>query len=388
MFFINIYIANHYMADIFGEYQFYMTLFMFLLAFSQMGTMQSFTVFAPKVKNSIKLIFATLILRIIGYTVVALLLLLLFFILNLPNIAFVFLLLYIPLTINLASILDYYQKIEIDVKYNFMFDASLFSALTFLVIENNMSILYIVFARFISKSFAEYMKYRYISSDIGNLKFSKKYLVWMYIKSRIFIFNRIIVELYAKSEVLLLGLLATHKDVGLYTVAFTIYSAILMGEGLLARKLFPKLTKAFHNDIEAKKILNLSILYKSAYFLTAILITYFILNKLIFTYLYNPDEYARSGNVLNFMLVGLVSHIFANNTNYLLMLKDKYLYIKRFSIGLVLNIFLGYIFFYFYDLEGYTLAIQMVKIIMVMYSVYISYNYLNKRLNKDTINGN
>lgn len=253
MFFINIYIANYYLADIFGEYQFYMTLFMFLLAFSQMGTMQSFIVFAPKVQNSIRLIFATLFLRMIGYSIVTIFLFILFLFLNLPNIAFVFLLLFIPLTINLASILDYYHKTIIDVKYNFIFDGILFSTFTLIIIYYEMPITYIILARFLSKSLAEFMKYKYISNQIGNLIFSKKYLVWMYAKSKVFILNRMIVELYARSEILLLGLLATHKEVGLYSIAFTIYSAILMGEGLLARKLFPKLTKVFHNDVEAKK---------------------------------------------------------------------------------------------------------------------------------------
>ncbi len=379
-FFINIHIANYYLSDIFGEYQFYNTLFVLFVSVSQMGTLQSFVVLAPKISNKIKLIFATLILRIIGYSLLTILLLIVFWLMRLPNIAYIFLLLLIPLTISLSSILDYYKKINIDVKYNFFFDGLLFATLTILIIQSELSIIYIVIARFISKSISELMKYKYIINNIGVFVFSKKYLIWMFIKSKVFIANRLIVELYARSDILLLGFIANKNEVGIYAVSLAIYNGLLMGEGLLARKLFPQLTKVFKDDKKVKEILMISILYKSIYFITVILFTYFFLNNIIFTYLYNPEEYMRSSIVLDFMLIGLFSHIFANNTNYLLMLKDNYLYIKRFTIGFVLNIILGIIFYEIYNLEGYTVAIQIVKIVMVSYSVYISYQYLNNKI--------
>jgi O-antigen/teichoic acid export membrane protein len=380
LFFINIYIANHYLAEIFGEYQFYTTLFLFLLALSQMGTKQSFIVLAPKVPNNIKLIYATLVLRLIGVSLLIIVLLFLFYILDVPNIAYVFLFLFIPQTMNFANILDYYKETIVDVKYNFYFDSLLFAVLVAILIELDYSILTIVFAKFISKSIAEFMKYRFIIKTFGKLVFSKKYLIWMYVKSKIFILNRIIVELYAKSEILLLGLIASKKELGLYAVAFTVYEAILIGEGLLARKLFPKLTKVYKDNLRVKNVLTLSIFYKTLYFLPAIAATFFIFNNIIFTYIYNPLEYSQSSVILDLMLIGIFSHIFANNTNYLLMMDDKTLYLKRFAVGLVLNLLLGYTFYQLYSLEGYTVAIQFVKVMMVMYSVFISYQFLNKEL--------
>jgi O-antigen/teichoic acid export membrane protein len=178
----------------------------------------------------------------------------------------------------------------------------------------------------------------------------------------------------------MLGLIATKKEVGLYVVAYSIYSALLVGEGLLARKLFPKLTKAFHDNNEVKKVLIMSIIYKSLYFITAIIITYYLLNNIIFTYLYTAEEFNKSSIILDFMLIGLISHIFANNTNYLLMLENKYLYMSRFSVGLLLNIILGCSFYYLYNLEGYTIAIQSVKLIMITYSIYVSFYYLQRKI--------
>jgi O-antigen/teichoic acid export membrane protein len=380
VFFTNIYIANYYLADIFGEYQFYNTLFILFISVSQVGTLQSFTVLAPKISGNIKLIFATLILRVLGYLLVTLLLLVIFWFIKAPNIVYVFLLLFIPLTINLSTILDYYRKMNIDVKYNFVYDGILFSILVIYIIQLDLSIIYIVLARFLSKTISELMKYRYIVKNIGAFTYSRRYLIWMFIKSKVFIVNRIIVELYARSDILLLGLISTKKEVGIYAVSLALYNGLLMGEGLLARKLFPQLTKVFKDDKKVKKVLLLSIIYKGIYFVTIMLVTYYFLNNIIFTYLYNPEEYIKSSIILDIMLIGLFSHIFANNTNYLLMLKDKYLYIKRFSIGLFLNIILGMIFYNIYSLEGYTFAIQIVKIVMVSYSVYVSYKYLNKSI--------
>jgi|SaaInl8_200m_RNA_FD_contig_123_20420_length_6847_multi_10_in_1_out_2_8 O-antigen/teichoic acid export membrane protein len=385
IFFLNIYIANYYLAEIFGEYQFYNTLLVLLIALSQMGTMQSFTVFAPKLKNSIKLVYATLLLRIIGYSIITLITFIIFLILDLSTLAFVFLLLFIPLTINLSSILDFYNKTIIDVKFNLIFDAVLFSIISLILIKMDLSIAYIVIARFFTKSIAEFLKYNYIVKYIGKTKISKKYVIWMYNKSKVFILNRIIVEMYARSDILLLGIFGTKKQVGLYAVALAIYNGIVMGEALMARKLFPKLTKAFNNFKETKRVITISILYKTVYFLSAIIITLLLLNDIVFTYLYVNNEYSQSSIILNIMLIGLFSHIFANNTNYLLMLKDKFLYIKRFLIGLVLNIILGYYFYQKFDLEGFTLAIQIVKIVMVSYSVYLSYSYINKKIREVNI---
>lgn len=384
VFYTNILVANHYLAELYGQYQFFTNLIIFLLSVSQVGTTQSFIVFASKKINRGKLITSSYILRFLGFLAVALCMAVFFFFTHQPLLAYLFVLYLLPQTVNIAPVLDFYKKSYVDTKYNFMFDVIPSLITTFICINLGFSIEVLVISRILTKTISEIFKLQYIRKNFSKLQYSWRYLKWLFKKSLIFIVNRFLVNFYSRSELLLLGFLTSGSLLGVYAAACSVSGAILMITGLMDRQLFPKQSQAFGNYEKTKNALVQSALIKSLYIIPVMILTYTFGSKIIFTMIFDKSEYFQSMYILNIMTIGYIANIFTNNTNLMLMKKDQGSYIKRFSLGIVLNIVLGYVFYLKFSIYGFAIAIVLVKLLTILYSITVSSKMLAELKDKES----
>lgn len=381
LFYVSTVIANHYLAETFGEYQYFVSLFSFLLSFSQMGTIQGFLVIAPRVPNQMKILAASLIVRGMAFIIVALLTFVVFMYLKIGIMGYLFIFVFFPLTMSLSEVFDYLDITQREVKYDMMFESTTFLSMVLLCVKTGQSIELVVIARFISKFLTEYMKFRYLKNNYNFSLPSFKYIVWFMRRCRAFLVNRIILDVYAKSEILFLGYIATKKELGVYSAATVIFSAMITGESLISRRLVPKLTKAYSDVVYIRKILIDSILIKMLYYVPAVAVALAV-SGYAFPFIYRSGEYAKSEIIFLIMLIGVVSQVFSNHTIFLLMNSRK-LYFIRFLFGALMNCFLGYLFYIKFSIEGYAASIQLVKLLMVAFSVFLTYYMLNRMIREE-----
>ncbi len=365
-------VARIYLSEAYGQYSYFMGLSVLFATMAQFGTSQSFIALAGQRVDVKRLIIPFYMVRVAGFASVTVLAAIVFLLFAPHPLAYISLLLVLPLSVNAHPIFDYYGMTMEDVKINVLYDTLLFLIIFIFLVPFKARIEHIVLAKALTRLFAEVVKYVQIRVKIGIKGYSKRYFKWYLSRSKMFFVSRLILEAYARSEILLLGLFAPKAELGVYSAAQAFVEAAIFFNALLARVLFARLSQASSNYRKCRAVLLQSIRLNALFLLPIVLATWGFGSHFIYTYLLPDPSYHRSAVMLDILIVALVPAIFVNNTNLLLFSSKKSDYVSVHLIGLILNILIACPGYWLFSIEGYAVAIQAGRIICILCSLCMS----------------
>lgn len=239
-----------------------------------------------------------------------------------------------------------YQASIVSTVFNFTLIAILIASL--LVFKNLLVIFIVVFILY--NIYSVYNMYL-IKQELGYLKLSFDYKMWLRIlkKSYVFVLIAFFAGLYFKLDVVLLQILKSEKEVGIYSAGYKFFEALIFfasSYNFTAIPILAKIAKS-SNEMFVKKI------KKDAFFLLILGIlvsgTVFIISPLILPFVlknYSSDILAVLRIVIFTLPFILVSSVFFNA---LYILKKTYIVVILFIFQTVFNLVLNLIFIPIYS---------------------------------------
>ena len=179
-------------------------------------------------------------------------------------------------------------------------------------------------------------------------------------------------------DLLMISLLGTAKDVGVYGVAFRIAEQVMMLRNFTAAAFFPIFIKRFHRGkMKGKRLIRISLIFLIFVFAAAFLASIFV-EKLLPT-IFGP-EYQASAHILSILIFyvafGWASMPFsmaAQSTH-----NEKYVLIIR-SIMAGLNVVLNYVFFLRFGLMGIAYSTLVAFSVGAVLEYLISYRVMKRQ---------
>ena len=186
------------------------------------------------------------------------------------------------------------------------------------------------------------------------------------------------VFLRTKIDIVMISILGTPRDVGIYGVPFNIVQTVLILRNILAVAFYPIFVKYFHNKRgDWRKIVKYSLLLGISILIIALIGSIFSIQ--IITILFG-DEYFESGVILS-VLIFYIAFAFFNIpfSNTLQATHNEKNLLKITWIGPSLNIILNYFLFNIYGLIGIAYSTLIVTIIMLFITINYSWILLKKQ---------
>ncbi|UCC38810.1 MAG: flippase [Candidatus Aminicenantes bacterium] len=220
---------------------------------------------------------------------------------------------------------------------------------------------------------------------IVNFLYSKRYIRFKFninpriaspILKSMFIFTLIkfINVLAVKIDILMISLLSTSRDVGIYGVAHEIAREGLLLRNIVATAFFPIAVKFFHsNAIKIKTLLTYSIALFSAVFAGCFLLSFFAQDLVILVF---GIKYNHSGYILSYLIFYLpLAFLTLPFATSLQATHNEKILLVVYSLGAALNAPLNIIFFYKYGLIGIAYS---TLVVFFVQSLSISFLALRK----------
>jgi len=204
-----------------------------------------------------------------------------------------------------------------------------------------------------------YVKFNFFS----RLQFDKNLLK----PTIIFSLLGFVIFLTTKIDLVMISILGTSKDVGVYGVAFRITQLGIMLRNVTAMAFFPIFIKQFHtHKMRARQLIKYSLFFLAVIFVLSLVVSFFVED--IVTILLGP-EYNISGEILRVLIfyLALSWATLPFTTAAQATDNEKYMLIV-WSIMAALNIPLNYLFFIKYGLIGIaysTLVVSAIGLFLV-----------------------
>ena len=237
-----------------------------------------------------------------------------------------------------------------------LFSISLFSQFFILVISYKLT-----------KKFTRFKFFNRIRWDISLLKPA---LVFSIISFSVLLTSRI--------DIVMISLLGTTKDVGIYGVANSVIHQGVITRNLVALAFFPIFIKAFHQRlVKWKRLLKYAFLISCGVFILAIVGSLF--STQIITLLFG-EEYLESGIILSTLIFYLAFTFFSIPFSNILQAthNEKYFLIISW-IGPCLNIGLNLLFFKIFGLIGIAYSTLVVGIVNLPIFTFITWKILKRQ---------
>ncbi len=237
-----------------------------------------------------------------------------------------------------------------------LFGISIFSQLFTIVINFKLT-----------KRFISYRFFNKINWDISILK-----------PALIFSILSFTVILTTRIDIVMVSLLASSKDVGIYGVAYQITYTGVTVRTLLATAFFPIFVKTFYKKIVRwKKLLKYALLLGLSLLLLATVVS--LLSTQIIPLLFG-DEYFESGLILS-VLIFYLAIVFFNIpfSNTIQATHNESKMLKVCWIGPSLNIGLNYLFYKQFGLIGIAYSTLVVGIVTLTIQIFITWRILKKQ---------
>ena len=204
--------------------------------------------------------------------------------------------------------------------------------------------------------------------------FSKINFNWQYIKSGInFSFLGLLNTLSGKIDIIMLSLLTTPQNVGIYALAYNIVNKGLIIRRPISTSLFPYYTKKFKETrIEIKNIFKHSLIIIIPSLI--IVFTTILLSENIITYVVGK-EFIESASILNVLIFYLVLNYALIPLSLVFQVKNKErMLVFIGAIKAFLNISLNLVFFYFYGLIGIAYSTLVTYVIHLLMLIFFAKN--------------
>jgi len=221
-----------------------------------------------------------------------------------------------------------------------------------------------LFSNFLTISANYFYSRKYVKFDIfSKLQFDKKLLK----PTIIFSLITFVIFLTTKIDLVMISLLGTAKDVGVYGVAFKTTQLGIMLSNVVGIAFFPIFVKQFHkHKMKAKQLIKYSLFFLGVIFVLSLVLSFFVED--IIAVLFGP-EYNISGKILRVLIfyLALSWSTLPFTTAAQATHNEKYMLIV-WSIMAALNIPLNYLLFLKYGLFGIaysTLIVSAVGLFLV-----------------------
>ncbi|MHA1491429.1 MAG: flippase [Promethearchaeota archaeon] len=184
--------------------------------------------------------------------------------------------------------------------------------------------------------------------------------------------------LAGRIDLLMISMLGTSKDVGIYGIAHQITNVGVVTRTLIATAFFPIFVKAFSkNVIRWRKLLRYSIMMGIGLLVIATIISLFS-NQIIL--LFFGGEYSESGIILSVLIFYVAFYFFDIPFSNTLQATYNEMKILKISwIAPILNIGLNYLFFKEFGLIGIAYSTLIVSCVSLMLYVLMTWKVLRNR---------
>ncbi len=216
----------------------------------------------------------------------------------------------------------------------------------------------------------KYIKFNFFSK----IQFDKDLLK----QAVIFSLLGFVIFLTTKIDLVMISLLGTSIDVGVYGVAFRITQLGLMLRNVIAMAFFPVFIKQFHtHKMKARQLVKYSLFFFVIIFALSLAVSFFVEN--IVSILFGP-EYHNSGEILRVLIFYLAFSwsTLPFTTATQATQNEKYMLII-WSIMAALNIPLNYLFFIKYGLIGIAYSTLVVTATGLFLISYITLKVMKKQ---------
>lgn len=216
------------------------------------------------------------------------------------------------------------------------------------------------------------------SKKYVDLKFKIKNNFKVHIKPMIVLFsNDLAQQVYINSDSLMLGIMTTDYNVGIYSVAVKIYTIIKRLINAIVAVAIPRM--AYYNSNDEKEFTKLcsKIFNISTLILLPLMVLLFLLGNNIVEFIFG-NSYIESGIVIKILSVGLIFAVLANIfCNGVLIIKKKEKFVLRATIiAATVNFVLNFIFIHFGKQNGAAATTVIAEFIVMIYSYWKSKEYI------------
>jgi len=216
-----------------------------------------------------------------------------------------------------------------------------------------------LFSNFLTISANYFYSRKYVKFNIfSKLQFDKNLLK----PAIIFSLLEFVIFLTTKIDLVMISILGTAKDVGVYGVAFRITQLGIMLRNVTAMAFFPIFIKQFHtHKMRARQLIKYSLFFLIIIFVLSLVVSFFVED--IVTILFGP-EYNISGEILRVLIFYLAFSwsTLPFTTAAQATHNEKYMLIV-WSIMAALNIPLNYLLFLKYGLFGIAYSTLIVSVV-------------------------
>jgi len=274
-----------------------------------------------------------------------------------------------------------YQAAEV-LKYSAfltILNRLVFVSLSITVLYLGYGILYLFLSQIVSHLFTLSLNF-YLSRKFVIFKFWSP-IVWkesVYKPAIIFSSSSFLGFLSTKVDLIMLSILGTPIEVGIYGVAFSFSARLKQIRGALSTAFFPILVKSFDSGgMKLKKLLKYSMLIFVSMLTLAFFISYFA-EKIIVVLI--GKEYAESGYILSILVFNYaVGFSILPFTNALYATHNEKLSLGIESIRAVSNVFLNLLLYSSYGMVGIAYSTLITSVIIGITIFGFTINRLNKQ---------
>ena len=232
-----------------------------------------------------------------------------------------------------------------------------------------------LFSRFFTLIINYKLTKRFLSFKFWNkINFDKSLLV----PALIFSILAFAVLLSTKIDLVMVSLLGTSRDVGIYGVAFQITHTGVTIRSLLSTGFFPIFVKAYHkNSVRWRSLLKYALIMGLGLLAVATIISLY--SEQVITLLFG-GEYSESGVILSVLIFYLAGTFFSIPfTNTLKATHNEINILKICWIAPSLNIGLNYLFFNMFGLIGIAYSTLVTSFIGIFITITVTWTSLKKQ---------
>lgn len=243
-----------------------------------------------------------------------------------------------------------------------------------IVIKFQLGLLWLLFAITVA-NFANFLIVFIFAKAYVKIKLRFDWDLWKYLLkiAAPLAFSVIFNLIYFKVDTVLLSIMKSAKDVGIYGAPFKVLESLITLAAIFAGLLLPLLSKYYIDDI--KKFANI---FKKGFDVLSIFVIPLIFGTLFFAQpimiLFGGGEFSESGDVLKILIfaVGAIffSHLFGNTAIACNQQKKlMWVYVSTALLSIILNLVLIPKFTYF----GAAISVTVSEIFVALFSLFIIY---------------
>jgi len=193
-----------------------------------------------------------------------------------------------------------------------------------------------------------------------------------------FLLSSIFFMIYFKIDTVMLGMLSTNKEVGIYNAAYIIYAGIFILPEIITISFFPKMSETYKKNREIFKKIFFNFRNTLIILSFPLFALLFFWNNLIINFFYN-QEYQGSILILKILSIILLFRLFTYSYGWFLTSTDEQKQkVKSQGICALANIILNYFLIIKYHAIGAAVATLITELILLNFY----YFYFRKKWNR------